>query len=181
MKYNKTILISAILFGIFILTLNGISAWTFFPYNTADAGTNVQYNISFSNSSTCITNGTIFSVGQVVAVASNGVGSMDVQIPSNLSQVPQYICVYKSNSLLEVDNMTDIIFNNIYANNLNLTGNVTANTGFFSFLGSLLRPIVNLFATNITTTNLNVTGLIFGNGSQITGLSINNSWNNLPY
>jgi hypothetical protein len=63
--------------------------------------------------------------------------------------------------------------------NFNMSGyNITADWGFFNFLGSFTNRITNLFVQNINasgnvniTGDLNVSGLIYGNGSQITGIT----------
>jgi hypothetical protein len=58
---------------------------------------------------------------------------------------------------------------------INTTNNVTANYGFFNFLGSLLNPIMNLFVTKITPNptlqvegSLNVTDNIYSQNKNIT-------------
>ena len=57
--------------------------------------------------------------------------------------------------------------------NLNMSGyNITADYGFFSNLGSLLNGITNIFAQALNVSgDINFTGLIRGNGSQLTDIS----------
>jgi len=86
-----------------------------------------------------------------------------------------------------------------YAKKNDSEQNITANYGFFSWLGSLTNKIGNLFVTNATISNLNVTGnatiggdalvtgfvnatgfngTYYGNGQYLTGVSgDNSSWN----
>jgi hypothetical protein len=76
-----------------------------------------------------------------------------------------------SNTIFTDVNITD---------NLIVGQNLSALNGFFNSLGNLLQPILNLFVTNAmistaTITNLNVTGLLYGDGSHLTNIPMTNS------
>ena len=64
-------------------------------------------------------------------------------------------------------------------------GNLTAETGFFSFLGSLTQKISKLFATDIDVSrNINASGNVtasyfIGDGSKLTGISLATSYTHL--
>ncbi len=60
-------------------------------------------------------------------------------------------------------------------NNLTVGQNIFALNGFFSSLGTLINQVANLFVTNAIITNLNVTGLLYGDGSHLTNIPVINS------
>ena len=70
---------------------------------------------------------------------------------------------------------------NVTFNNITITSNLSASTGFFSFLGSLFNRITNIWAENINVSqnievNQNVTAsFYFGDGSQLSNIPTNST------
>lgn len=119
----------------------------------SEAGNSILYSFNFSNSTNCLAANIILNHTEVVTINSRGYGYVSIDI-SNLSQVPISLCEYKDATydLRKNHSFSDIIFNTIYAKNLNLSGDVII-TG-------------SVYVTeNITA------AYFFGNGSQLTDIS----------
>lgn len=205
-----------LILGIALVSLSFVASENFFifPNSLADASSNVAMQFNFTNSSTCAANSTIFSVSQVVSFDARGISSVNINIPSSLSQIPTYLCEYRdAGTLVSASPMASLFFNHIYASQINATGNITAttyygdgshltgiltgnpfdqslnttdnvtfanitaSTGFFSYLGSLVNKIITLFVDTINATTVNAvtignsSTIYYGNGSQLTGIT----------
>jgi len=170
MKYK--ILLSLAL-GIFLTSCISAGNLSLFPNNINYASSDIFYQFNFSNSTNCNPENSILSYEKVVTFNSRGVGYVSINI-SNISQIPISLCEFQhaSYELRKNHSFSDIIFNTVFAQNLNLsgnakingsvdvTGNVTTSTGFFSWLGNLANRVTELFVQDI-----NFNGTINGSGN----------------
>ena len=144
-------------------SLNPNTAYIYTFNWTTDSSCN---NVVFSNSSLTITTG------------NDGIGFINLTIPDSLSSIPSYICEYRNGELRKVHTLSSQFFDRVYVQSINATGNITADTGFFSYLGSLISRITKLFVTDIDASgnvdvggDLNVTGT-----SYFTDTNFNGGW-----
>ena len=160
----------------------------------SEAGNSILYSFNFSNSTNCLAANIILNHTEVVEINSRGFGYVSVNI-SNLSQVPTSLCEYKDGTLRKNHSYSDIIFNTIFARNLNLSENLKV-LGNSSFNGTLMPMTTltfdigsganrwgNLYVTNVSgdyisiTNNLtalgNITGdYFYGSGAYLTNLNV---------
>ena len=126
---NKILLI---IFGMFLISF--VSANIPIYVKPLDTNGNLQSNTSFIYTFNFTTNadcsGVVFSNISTIVTGNDGIGFIDLDI-SSISQIPSYLCEYKDGSLRKTHTFSDQLFKDIYAKNLNITENISADTGFF--------------------------------------------------
>jgi len=179
------------LFVFVIFSLGFISAGnlSIFPNNIDLAGTNVAYEFNFSSTNDCDSSNIILDYSTTVTFNSQGVGFVSINI-SDLSSVPLALCEYRDGTLRKNHSFSDIIFNTIYAKNLNLSGdaiiqgkvNVTNNITAFWFKGNLNHSDIQNFPDkyllntgdtmtgNLTTSGNMTASFYFGDGQFLDGI-----------
>lgn len=167
---NKLILI---LLGIFLIGFVSAGNLSIFPNNILLADSYVSYEFNFSSTNDCDPSNIIFSYRKVVYLDSRGLGHISINI-SNLSSVPLKLCEYRNSVLRKNHSLPSAIFSTLYSQNLNLsnnlivqgsvniTNNITANYGFFDYLGSLADKITKLWVKNINVSEYIYTNLTNG-------------------
>ena len=156
------------------------------------------FNITNNSDSACLSS---IVYNHSVSQATDDRGIVSIYLPTSGSEdgnlsaldynVQYYLCYYRDGTLKSVSQLgrvpyafraTQVNLSEVTVDsNLNLADNYNitdVDTGFFSFLGTLLERIGNIFATDVNISNNltvggNITfdGLIFGNGSQLTDIS----------
>ncbi len=168
---------------------------TTFSNGTIETGTfTFGFNLTESSSASCL--------GPVVynhstSLATDNRGIVSITLPTsgsgggNLSTLSfdkqYYLCYYRDGSLKDVTQIGRVPYS-FRATQVNLSEisvdsnltlgsfNVSGSSGFFSFLGSLANRVTSLFVQDINASgDINFTGLIYGNGSQLTGITADNS------
>ncbi|MCK9595817.1 hypothetical protein M0R19_01390 [Candidatus Pacearchaeota archaeon] len=162
------------------------------------AGT-FKFEFNITSDSTCAN--ILYSNHSTLTTDARGIISYYLE-NVNLNFSDQYwLCYYRDGVLINnskiVRSPVSFIAKNVSAqgiindSNLNLVGkNISASTGFFSFLGDLLTRVTSLFVQDIDFTgkingsgNINTTGNVtasyfIGDGSLLTGISGENAtWN----
>lgn len=129
-------LILSLMLGIFLISLVSANNISLFPNNINLANTYVAYEFNFSNSTNCNPSNIILNYSTIIHFNSRGVGFCSIDI-SNLSSIPLSLCEYRDGSLRKNHSFSDIIFNTIYAKNMNLSGNaiISGNTSSSWFKG----------------------------------------------
>ena len=180
---------------------------TTFSNGTIQSGTfSFAFNITENSSSTCEFP---LAYNHSISQTTDSRGITSIYLPTigsgggNLSSLSfdkqYYLCYYRDGTLRNVSQLGRVPYS-FRATQVNLSEididsnltlgnfNISASSGFFSFLGSLTNRITNIFATNADISNnlsiggnLSVTGLYFGNGSQLTGISGSQILNNLNW
>ena len=174
---------SICLFTLVILSLSIISAGnlSIFPNpGLSEAGNSILYSFNFSNSTNCLAPNIILNHTEIVEINSRGFGYVSINI-SNLSQVPTSLCEYKDGTLRKNHSFSDIVFNTIFARNLNLSENLIV-LGNSSFNGSLMPRTSltfdigsgalrwgNLYVTNISTDNVDILNDLTVAGVNLSG------------
>ncbi|KKK93620.1 hypothetical protein LCGC14_2691080, partial [marine sediment metagenome] len=159
MKFKKNkilILILPIVITFGLISFVSAGNLSLFP-NPNEVSVNIAYIFNFSNGSTCDLANIILSHSEIVTTNSRGFGYVSIDI-SGLSSVPLRICEYKDGILRANHSFSDIIFNTIYANSLNLSGNAR-------------------IGGNINITGNATVNYIFGNGSQLTDVCLQDGTN----
>jgi len=136
--------------------------------------TTFNYEFNFTTAADC--SEVLLSVERNITTDADGVGFANLTI-TNLNHPPNFLCEYRDGALRKVHTIgTSIASDALIAGDINVTGNVTlsgnvtANYGFFNYLGSLADRIIELFVTNIDTTNLHVeSNASFSGDINITG------------
>ncbi len=174
-------LILILILGIFLISLAYAGNLNLFP-NPNIPNVNIQYTFNFSNGTTCASENIILTHNVTLLTNPRGFTFTSVDI-SNLSSVPLRLCEDQDNALRANHSFSDIIFNTIFAQNLNLsnnakiggnvnvTENITASSGLFSWLGDMLNRITELFVQDIT-----FNGTINGSGNITTTGNITADW-----
>jgi len=146
----------------------------------SEAGNSILYSFNFSNSTNCLAANIILNHTEVVEINSRGFGYVSVNI-SNLSQVPTSLCEYKDGTLRKNHSYSDIIFNTIFARNLNLSENLKV-LGNSSFNGTLMPMTTltfdigsganrwgNIYGTNLSIDYIDVLNDLFVGGINLSG------------
>ena len=120
----------------------------------------------------------------------DGIGYISVSIPVDLSERPIRLCDFKNGILRANLSLPDQIFKDVYVNNINLTGNITANEGFlklnwswlqnvpnYAYNSSLLNYYLNSNPSNFL--NQTQTDLLYVGDSELFDATFNASINNL--
>jgi len=147
MKIQKPNLILIIFSALIVLSLSFISAGnlSLFPNpGINEANSYIEYTFNFSNSTNCDASNIILNHTEVVHINVRGFGYVSINI-SNLSQIPISLCEFRDGDTLRKNHsFSDIIFNTIYARNLNLSGDaiVTGNILASNFNSSDLWTFV---------------------------------------
>ena len=138
---------------------------------TLQPNKNFTYQFNFTLNSNCAN--VVFSNVSRITTGSDGVGFIDLDI-STISQVPNYLCEYKNGNLRKVHNLSDQLFKNIYAQNINVSQNVTASwfKGIFNWITDLSQYL-NFNGTQLDFNETRLNGTI---DSKIS-ISVNNSFN----
>lgn len=128
----------------------------------AYAGSSVQYSFNFSNATNCDPANNLLSYTTFITIDTRGTGFVSIDI-TNLTSVPIKLCEGREGILRANHSFSDIIFNTIYASNLNISSD------------AIVRG--NVFVTGNVTTS----AYFVGDGSYLTGVtgSFNNA--NLAY
>lgn len=125
---KKTIIL--ILIAVFLLMLNYSSALVHPVYvkpkisGSLVPNTYQNYTLNFSTDKTC-TNVLISKKQDNVAIGSEGVGVINVTIPDYLSSIPLYVCEYRNGVLRASLNVSTLIFDTVYAQNIVISNNIT--------------------------------------------------------
>ena len=151
-KFQVLILI----LGVFLISFVSAGNLSLFP-NPGEASVNIAYIFNFSSTNDCDPSNIILSHSEIVTTNSRGFGYVSIDI-SGLSSVPLRLCEYKDSVLRANHSFSDIIFNTIYARNLNLSGDAR-------------------IGGDINITGNATVNYIFGNGSQLTDVCLENGSN----
>lgn len=135
-----------------ILLVSFTSAYISLPVQPIVGGqfqpdTIFSFTHNLTESSDC--SNVVATFSNTVTTRSNGVAYIELNT-SNLTNVPNYLCEYRDGTLRRVMEYTDLINNNIFAQNITLdgyfnasNGNITA-SGFYYPNGSSIGPGGNL-------------------------------------
>ncbi len=82
----------------------------------------------------------VFSSAATITTGEDGVGFVNLTIPDNLAQLPNYLCEYREGTLRKVHALSSQLFEKVYAQKINATGNIYS-SGIFYGDGSGLTNI----------------------------------------
>lgn len=142
----------SIVFLIIVLSLIFVSATPYYfrPMSggSVQPGVSFNYEVNYTTDSAG-TNVVLGSGRQAVTLDSTGVGFVELNT-SSVSGVPLYVIEVKDGTIRKVFNLSDQFFRDVYARNLNLSGNLTIDWGFFTSLNvSSSMNISNISVDNI--------------------------------
>ena len=126
----KTKILLIIILGVFLISFVSAGNLNLFP-NPNEPNVHIAYVFNFSNGTTCDSANIILSHNETVITNPRGFGYVSIDI-SSLPSVPLRLCEYKDGALRKNHSLSSIVFENIYAQNLNLSenakvgGNITA-------------------------------------------------------
>ena len=187
LKKNKTKkhILLIFFYAFFLLSLSFVAAavidedlhlniQTYYDNGTARAGT-FDFVFNISNSTNCSDLSTIiYTNSTTLTTDSRGIISYYLPDVSLDYDIQYYLCYYRDGTLINSSKISRTPYT-FRARNITLSGvevdtnfdatgyNVTADNGFFSFLGSLLNQITTLF-----TQNIQFNGTINGSGNITT-------------
>lgn len=192
----KSKLLSGLFISIFLISLAAAESMPLHP-TPLDASGNLQPSTSFNYIFNFTTNpdcsGVVLSNTSTIITRSNGVGFIAIDV-SEISAIPNYLCEYRDGSLRKIHTLSDELFRDVYARNINISNNLSVSGNSF-FNGTLMpmislvfdigRPTLrwrNIFATNLSIDNIEVAGNInilgdiigpFGNFTELFAGEIN--------
>ncbi|MEK6883983.1 MAG: hypothetical protein AABY22_30415, partial [Nanoarchaeota archaeon] len=165
---DKKILI--LFFGIFFFSI--ISALPIYvsPLSNGQIipSSNINYVFNFTNNSDC--SNVIISFQSSITTNKYGVGFVDLNI-STITDIPEYLCEYRSNELRKVHTLSDQTFRDVYARNGNFSANVSAD--YFIGDGSRLTSISIINTSYYLATN----PFSFYNTTNIPDFLLTSEWN----
>ena len=168
---NKILLV-LLLFGM-VLVSQVISAASSYPITVRpkidgllQPDAYFEYVFNFTTDLGCTT--VLSSKSAGITTDAYGIGYTELDL-SDLTQAPSYLCEYRNDSLRKVHNISIGMFDDALIKNITLSEKIT-----FAF-GEIIDNIIDGFIR--IGGSLNVTGLIYGNGSQLTDVvSQDTSW-----
>ncbi len=179
MKRGNKLFLASIFLSIFLIS----SALALPIYvKPLDGSGNLQpstafnYTFNFTTNTDC--SGVVLTNKSTITTGKDGVGFIDINI-SGLSSVPSYLCEYKDGVLRETHSLSDQIFRDVYARDVNVTGNMSLGQKITFAFAETIDNIVNGWIritgnlqvdgdVNITG-GLNLTGDLFVGGFNVTG------------
>ena len=97
------------------------------------------YSFNLTTDSSC--NNVLFpSPNFTVTTASDGTAFLNLTVPDNLTAIPSYLCEYRNGTLRQVHALSGEFFNQVYAQNINASQNIST-TGTFYGNGSGLNNV----------------------------------------
>lgn len=134
------------LLGILVLlflTFVSAESLSFYPKPKTSSGalqpnTAFNYTLNFTTSIDCT--GVVINHTENVTTDESGVAFISVTVPDGMSAIPSFICEYRNGELRTVHNVSDGLFNDVYAQNGNFTNNVSADWFFGKFNISNAQP-----------------------------------------
>ena len=145
--------------------------------------TSFSYEFNFTTNSDC--SGVVLTNTSTITTAKDGVGFIDINI-SGISSIPSYLCEYKDGSLRATHVLPDQIFRDVYARDVNVSGNMSLGEkitfAFSEVIDNIIDGWVRITGNLQVDGDVNVTGSLnvsenitasyfFGDGSELTGIS----------
>lgn len=158
-----------VLFILFLVLIPSVLALDLFV-RPKDASDNLQPNTAFtywfvfSRNNNC----TDIFLNHTESIVTDESGVAYVYIPTNnISDFAEVLCEYKDGSLRKVHNYSDLILRSLQARTVNAT-NITAERGWFDYIGDAWRKVIQGFFVNIQSDELNATNI-----TAVTGIFAN--------
>ena len=159
------------------------------PLVSGDLQGNTEFNYTFNFTMNQDCSNVVYTNYSSITTDKYGIGYIDLNI-SSISNIPNYLCEYRNGVLRKTHTLSDQLFRDVYARNINITGYLIGN-------GSQLTDVCLQSGTNCPagfadtqkTTNgfylYNDTTIIYFNETQLnitidsraSGLGDNESWN----
>jgi len=119
-----------IIFVIFIVLINNVYALAIYVKPKTSSGnlqpsTTFSYTFNFTTNYDCTGVVAAFDVPSLTT-GTDGIGYVNLDI-SSIIGVPKYLCEYRGGSLRAIHNITDMFLKNLFLQNINATGDITAN------------------------------------------------------
>lgn len=158
--------------------------------------TNYNYTLNFTTASDC--SNVVLSVKLNITMSSDGTNCTNISLDGIIG-FPIYVCEYRNGVLRKVHEVSSQTFNKVYTQEINVSGNISADWGFFNYLmimndlypfttltssiGSgasrwLWLYVQNISAENIDTyslhasENISTDSYFIGSGAYLTNLNV---------
>jgi len=102
--------------------------------------TSFDYVFNFTTNIDCT--GVVLSNSSTIVTAKDGVGFVDIDV-SGITSVPSYLCEYVDDVYRTNHTLSDQLFRDVYARDVNITGNLTLGEKISFTLGGVIDNLVN--------------------------------------